>query len=58
MAPEEISTEVLLVHDAVLIIARALTKVKVVSRELQCEEYDSWVYGSTMMNFMKTVRTS
>lgn len=55
LEPDQIKTEILLIHDAVLVIKAAMKKVKVIPSQLSCENYDSWFYGSSLLNFMKTV---
>ncbi|XP_075975445.1 glutamate receptor ionotropic, kainate 3-like [Anticarsia gemmatalis] len=55
--PEKIKTELLLIHDAVEVFAAALVKMKdlsVETKSLICENYDAWIYGSSLLNFMKT----
>ncbi|CAG9133262.1 unnamed protein product [Plutella xylostella] len=52
--PEEIKTEVVLIHDAVKVFYEALKKVAVEPQELSCDNYDSWAYGSSLLNFMRT----
>lgn len=55
LEPEQVKTEVVLIHDAVKVIATALTKVNVTPTGLDCEKFEEWVYGSSLLNFMKTV---
>ncbi|XP_047025434.1 glutamate receptor ionotropic, kainate 3-like [Helicoverpa zea] len=52
--PEQLKTQVLLIHDAVEVFAAAFKKVKVQPETLSCENYQAWSFGSTLLNFMKT----
>lgn len=53
--PEKIKIELLLIHDAVEVLAAALHKLpKVETNKISCENYESWMYGSSLLNFMKT----
>ncbi|KAL0880160.1 hypothetical protein ABMA27_002631 [Loxostege sticticalis] len=55
MLPEQLKTELLLVYDAIQVFAGALQKLKgVEAQPLNCENYDAWMYGSSLLNFMKT----
>ncbi|CAH2241762.1 jg16326 [Pararge aegeria aegeria] len=54
LKPENLKTEIILIYDAVLMLYEALSKVNVTTQELDCEQYGSWAYGSTLLNFMKT----
>ncbi|XP_062531182.1 glutamate receptor ionotropic, kainate 3 isoform X2 [Bombyx mori] len=56
LEPVQIKTEVLLIHDAVVVFNESLKKVNVTSTQLSCDNYDSWKYGSTLINFMRTNR--
>ncbi|CAH4033917.1 glutamate receptor ionotropic, kainate 3-like [Pieris brassicae] len=63
-----IKTKAMLIHDAVLIFANAWSKVNylrqnevqhhIEAESLNCDLYDSWVYGSTLMDFMKTAKVN
>lgn len=55
--PEQLKTKVMLIHDAVKIFSTALDKINttITPTQLSCENYSSWKYGSTLLNFMKTV---
>lgn len=56
LLPEQLKTELLLVHDAIQVFSAALEKLEgVVSQSLNCENYDAWMYGSSLLNFMRTV---
>ncbi|CAG4929969.1 unnamed protein product [Colias eurytheme] len=60
LEPDNIKTKIVLIHDAVMVFANALSKVRYLRRreiepaQLNCEFYQSWVYGSTLIDFMKT----
>ncbi|XP_045769829.1 glutamate receptor ionotropic, kainate 3-like isoform X1 [Maniola jurtina] len=54
---ENLRTEEILIYDAVLMLSDALYKVNVTTQELDCEQYGSWAYGSTLLNFMKTSKS-
>ncbi|XP_041979925.1 glutamate receptor ionotropic, kainate 3-like [Aricia agestis] len=49
-----LETKVVLVHDAVKTLYSALSKLQVQPASLSCENYDAWMYGSSVMNFIKT----
>lgn len=54
--PESIKTELILIHDAVEVLAAAVAKIRgLQSQELICKKFDSWIHGSSLLNFMKTV---
>ncbi|VVD05443.1 unnamed protein product, partial [Leptidea sinapis] len=52
--PENMKTKILLIHDAVKMFSKALSKVAATAASLNCELYESWTYGSSIFNFMKT----
>ena len=52
---EELKTKIILIHDAVFVLYKALTKIEVSATKLSCENVDAWPYGSTLSSFMKTV---
>ncbi|KAG6450834.1 hypothetical protein O3G_MSEX006792 [Manduca sexta] len=52
--PDDINTNILLIHDAIVVFNAAMDKVNVTPSELDCDNYESWTYGSTLLNFMKT----
>ncbi|XP_046977860.1 glutamate receptor ionotropic, kainate 3-like [Vanessa cardui] len=54
LAPENLKTKVVLIHDAILMLYQAMTKVTVVPTSLSCDSYESWTYGTTLLNVMKT----
>ncbi|CAH2047187.1 unnamed protein product, partial [Iphiclides podalirius] len=54
---DQLSSEILLIHDAVMIFSKATQKMKYGLKkpeELSCENYTSWTHGSSLLNFMKT----
>ncbi|CAK1555308.1 unnamed protein product [Leptosia nina] len=61
---ENIKTNAVLIHDAVLVFANAWSKINylrqnevqnpMMAASLNCDTHDSWIYGSTLMDFMKT----
>lgn len=55
--PEQLKTKVMLIHDAVKVFSTALEIINttITPTQLSCEDYSSWKYGSTLLNFMKTV---
>ncbi|CAB3226816.1 unnamed protein product [Arctia plantaginis] len=53
--PENIKTELVLIHDAVEVLAAGVAKIRgLEGQELSCEKFDSWIHGSSLLNFMKT----
>ncbi|CAG9562717.1 unnamed protein product [Danaus chrysippus] len=59
--PYELKAKTILIRDAILILSDALSKLnqnnlfpRLESQSLSCEKYDSWQFGSTLINFMKT----
>ncbi|KAL4716092.1 hypothetical protein ACJJTC_013869 [Scirpophaga incertulas] len=55
MQPEDLKTIAVLIHDAMLVFSAALAKLtNTQPQELYCENYDTWMYGSSLLNFMKT----
>ncbi|CAH0752640.1 unnamed protein product [Diatraea saccharalis] len=55
LQPEEIKTELVLIHDAMQVFSAALEKlINVQTQSLSCENYDAWMYGSSLLNFMRT----
>jgi hypothetical protein len=59
LEPDAVKTELVLIHDAMQVFAAALEKLTNVHGEpLRCEKYDTWMYGSSLLNFMRTVRMS
>lgn len=58
LQPEQMKTELLLVHDATQVFSVALEKLKnVEATPLICGDYEAWMYGSSLLNFMRTVST-
>lgn len=56
LEPDQFKTKLLLIHDAVEVISAAMKKLKDVKAEfLSCDSYKAWNYGSSLLNFMKTV---
>ncbi|CAH0586965.1 unnamed protein product [Chrysodeixis includens] len=54
LEPEELKTSLLLIYDAVEVFAAAIKKVNVEAQRIICNNYDAWIYGSSLINFMKT----
>ncbi|XP_049872669.1 glutamate receptor ionotropic, kainate 3-like [Pectinophora gossypiella] len=53
--PEQLKTKVILVHDAVKVIYEAVKKVHDIQpKALDCEMYEAWPHGSSLLNFMRT----
>ncbi|XP_013191596.2 glutamate receptor ionotropic, kainate 3 [Amyelois transitella] len=52
--PEEIKTNVLLIHDAILVFNASLKKLNVTSSKLSCDNSVAWEHGSSLLNFMRT----
>lgn len=52
---EEIRTNVMLIHDALLVFNASLKKVNVTSSKLSCGDSNAWEHGSSLLNFMRTV---
>lgn len=54
---EQMKTKTLLLHDIFQIYDTALEKIRtnIEIKELSCENYDFWIYGSSLLNFMRTV---
>lgn len=58
--PEMMSTRHFLIHDAVYIFYEATLKIvnmEATADQVNCEDYQSWEFGTSLLNFMKTVRT-
>lgn len=60
LAPESLRSKVVLIHDAIFMLYQAVSKINIKSvivkpKSLDCEKYESWIYGSTLLNVMKTV---
>lgn len=53
--PEEIKTNVILVYDSVQVFYEATRKINITMEELDCNTYNPWIYGSSLLNFMRTV---
>lgn len=56
---DQLSSQILLIHDAVITFSKATQKMKYGLKnpeDLSCENYTSWTHGSSLLNFMKTVR--
>ncbi|KPJ19819.1 Glutamate receptor, ionotropic kainate 2 [Papilio machaon] len=54
---DQLTSEILLIHDAVLIFSKATEKMKYGLKRpegLSCENGTSWNHGSSLLNFMKT----
>ncbi|XP_053605086.1 uncharacterized protein LOC128672163 [Plodia interpunctella] len=51
---EEIRTNVMLIHDALLVFNASLKKVNVTSSKLSCGDSNAWEHGSSLLNFMRT----
>ncbi|XP_068617322.1 glutamate receptor ionotropic, kainate 2-like [Battus philenor] len=54
---DQLTSEILLIHDAVLVFAKATEKMKhglTKPEGLSCENGTSWSHGSSLLNFMKT----
>ncbi|CAH2084754.1 unnamed protein product [Euphydryas editha] len=59
LSAENLRSKVVLIHDAIFMLYQAMSKVNaknviVKTISLDCEKYESWIYGSTLLNVMKT----
>ncbi|KAJ2951076.1 hypothetical protein O0L34_g5456 [Tuta absoluta] len=55
---QDLKTKVVLIYDAVKVFFEAVQKINVSetisAQKLSCDAYETWVSGSTLLNFMKT----
>ncbi|XP_045449719.1 glutamate receptor ionotropic, kainate 3-like [Melitaea cinxia] len=59
LSPESLRSKVVLIYDAIFMLYQAVSKINIKSvivkpMSLDCEKYESWIYGSTLLNVMKT----
>ncbi|CAH0720017.1 unnamed protein product, partial [Brenthis ino] len=51
---ETLKTKLILIHDAIFVLYKGLSKVNVTISSLSCNNAEAWFYGSSLITFMKT----
>lgn len=52
---ETLKTKLVLIHDAIFVLYKGLSKINVTISSLSCNNAEAWFYGSSLITFMKTV---